>query len=264
ATETGTSQGWAAGAAVDLARSWSASGRRVILVDAALRAPSLHEAVGLENREGLSDAALYGASIARVARSVDDDGFFLITAGTPVADPAAVVTSGRWPRLAAGMTEAEVLVLLYLRVVDPETSAFLGSAPDIVLLGGAEDPAPPALQEFFPMVRAVTGVGSGTAAWVAAQMGAEARRPAVPLEVSAAGTVRGGESTAREGESTARGGESTARGGESTTRRGESTTTSDSLATPVVGDSGMGRVILLLVATLLAAVGLGYLLTAVL
>lgn len=235
ASETATTQGWAAGAAVDLARSWSAAGHRVILVDAALQAPSLHEPVGLQNREGLSDAVLYGASIARVSRSVDDGGFFLITAGTPVADPAALLKSGRWHRLAEGMTEAGVLVLLYLRAVDSNTSAFLGSASDIVLLGGTGDPAPPSLQELLPLVRAVTGAAGGPSARVTARVGAKTGSPAAPIEASTGAA-----------------------------QRRASTETSRSAATPVVGDGGMGKVILLLIATLLAAVGLGYLLTAVL
>lgn len=235
ATEGGTSQGWAAGAAVDLARSWSGAGHRVILVDAALQAPSLHASLGLQDREGLSDAVLYGASVNRVSRAVDDGGFFVITAGTPVADPASVAKSARWHRLAEGMTEAGVLVLLYLRAVDAEASAFLGSASDIVILGGAGDPAPPSLEDLLPLVRAVTGKASGPSARVASQVAAKAARPAPSVEASTDSAKGGG-----------------------------SARPSRPLVTPVVGDEGMGKVILLLIATLLAAVGLGYLLTTVL
>ncbi len=238
ATETALARAWAPGAAVDLARSWSSAGGRVILVDAALQAPSLHDAAGVANREGLSDAALYGASIGRVSRSVDEGSFYVITAGTPVADVGSVVKSGRWHRVAEGMTEAGVLVLLYLRASDPETAAFLGSASDIVLLADPGDPAPPAIQDLLPLVRAVTGSSDGPSARVAAGVGAASGRPAVPVEVGEeAGASAGGSG---------------------------SSTTSDSLATPLAGDGGMGKVILLLVAALLSSVGLGYVLTVVL
>lgn len=235
ATETATVEGWGAQAAVDLASSWSAAGHRVILVDAALQSPSLHDPVGLPNREGLSDAVLYGASIARVSRSVNDSGFFVITAGTPVADAGSVVKSARWHRVAEGMTDAGVLVLLYLRAADSETAAFLGSASDIVLLAGPGDPAPASMQDLLPLVRAVTGASDGPSARVAAQVGTKTGRPAAPVEASAeVGDAAGARKD------------------------------SDSLATPLAGDGGMGKVVLLLVAALLSAVGLGYLLIALL
>lgn len=243
ATETATSQGWAEEAAVDLARSWSASGRRVILVDAALEAPSLHGAVGLPNREGLSDAVLYGASVARVSRPVEDGGFFLVSAGTPVADTSAVVKSPRWHRLAGGMTEAEVLVLLYLRAADSGTSAFLGSASDIVLLGGPGDGAPAAIQELMPLVRAVAGTADGPSARVAARVGAKSARSAAvaePVATSVAEPVANASDGAAVG------------------------TKGDSAASPLAGDGGMGKVILLIAAALLSAVGLGFVLTMVL
>ncbi len=242
ATETATTQGWAAEAAVDVARSWSASGRRVILVDAALEAPSLHGAVGLPNREGLSDAVLYGASVARVSRPVEDGGFFLVTTGTPVADTSAVVKSARWHRLAEGMTEADVLVLLYLRAADSGASAFLGSASDIVLLGGPGDGAPAAIQDLLPLVRAVTGTTDGPSARVAARVGAKSARSAAVAEpvASAAEPVADISGAAAVG------------------------TGGDSTASPLVGDGGMGKVILLIAAALLSAVGLGFVLTMVL
>lgn len=235
ATETATHQGWAPNAALDLARSWSAGGHRVILVDAALQAPSLHTPAGVANREGLSDAAMYGASIARVSRSVDDGSFFLITAGTAVADAGDVVRSGRWHRVAEGMTEAGVLVLLYLRASDVETAAFLGSASDVVLLAGPRDPAPPAVQDLLPLVRAVTGVDGGPSARVAARVGAKARTEAGHSRATASAS--------------------------SGTSPGEKPHT---LPSPLTGEGGIGKAILLLVAAILAAAGLGYLLTSVL
>lgn len=219
ASEAAATAGWAPEAALQLARSWSADGRRVILVDAALDAPSLHEASGLENREGLSDAVLHGASVARVSHAIDDGAFFVVTAGVPVADSATVVKSGRWHRLAEGMTEAGALLLIYLREGDRGTAAFLGSASDIVVLAGRGDPPPSAVSDLLPLVRAVTG---------ATDRGAR----------SPAGSPRAS---------------------------GPAAVPRPSPAAPVVGgEGGTGRLLLLLIGALLAAAGLGYLLTSVL
>lgn len=155
ASERALGEGWAPGAAHRLAARWGGEGHRVILLDGGIDAPSLHLAAEVPNREGLVDAALYGASASRVSHQMDG-GYFLITAGTTVADSLAVVSDARWHRLASGMREAGVTLLLYLRDGDLTTPAFLGSATDIIVLGsGGETPA--AIRDLEPLVRAVTG-----------------------------------------------------------------------------------------------------------
>lgn len=230
ATETAVQQGWGASAAVDLARSWSANGHRVILVDASLEAPSLHGAVGLPNREGVSDAALFGASVGRVSRAVDDGRFYLITAGTPVARTEAVMEGGRWGRVMEGMTEAGVLVLLYLTATDGGAAAFLPSASDVVLLAGPGDPAPVVVQDHMQRVHAVVGPETGPSARAAA---------------------------ARAG---SRGGRAGSAGRAAATPGAPG----NSLASPLTGDSGAGKAILFIIGAILAAAGLGYLITSVL
>lgn len=231
ASEQAAGTGWAPGAAVDLARSWSEQGRRVILVDAAVQAPSLHEAVGLKNREGLSDAALHGASVSRVSHPVDDGSFFLVTAGTPVADHDAVARSARWHRLADGMTGAGVTLLVYVRDGYTGTAPFLGTASEVVVLARPGDPVPSAVTDLQALVRAVTGPSGGPSAGtpsVAAKgAGAEAPAPA-----RSAATAPGGRPADR------------------------------SSARPVAAaEGGTGRLVLLLIGALLVAAGLGYLLT---
>lgn len=161
ASERAVADGWAAPAAVSLARSWSQQGRRVILVDGGLQRPSLHTAAGVSNGEGLSDAVLYGASVQRVSQPLDEGNLFLITAGTAVADSHTVARSPRWHRLSAGMTEAGVTLALFVQDGESGTAAFLGSASDIVVLANAGEPAPVAIRDLEPLVRAVTGPGPG-------------------------------------------------------------------------------------------------------
>jgi len=157
ASERSVSEGWAADGALSLARSWSAQGHRLVLVDGGLQEPSLHTAAGLPNREGLSDATLYGASVGRVSQQIGDEQLFLISAGTPVADPQSVVRSSRWHRISAGMGEAGVTMMLFVRDGEGGAAAFLGSASDIVVLGAEGDAPPSAVRDLEPLVRAVTG-----------------------------------------------------------------------------------------------------------
>jgi len=180
ATETAARAGWGPGAALELARSWSEQGRRVILVDGVLSEPGLHRAAGVTNREGLTDATLYGASLGRVALRVGDGSLFLVTAGTPIVDPHQVVRSGRWHRLSSAITEAGATLLLYVRDEDSGTAAFLGSASDIVVIGAPDDEAPRSIRDLEPLVRAVAG--SGTSVPVDVR---EPVREAVPAEPSA-------------------------------------------------------------------------------
>ena len=172
ASEGAVEAGWAASAALDIARSWSHTGAKVILADGALHYPTLHEHAQIENGEGLSDAALFGLSVGRVARPVDDGSFFLITAGTAVANANSVPSSPRWSRLLDGFVEAGVKLLLFVRDGDSGCAAFLGSASDIVVLSARGEKVPAAVRDLEGLVRAVTGPGAGAAIGGGARPGA--------------------------------------------------------------------------------------------
>jgi len=177
ASEGAVEAGWAGAATLDLARAWSAAGEKVMVVDGALHYPSLHGHVDTENVEGLSDAALFGLSIGRVAKPVDGGAFYLITAGTAVADANAVAASARWGTLLGGFVEAGVKLLLFVRDGDSGCAAFLGSASDIIVLADANEKAPAAVRELEGMVRAVTGPGAGASSVGPAAPASEFRPP---------------------------------------------------------------------------------------
>lgn len=177
--------GWAASATLDLARAWSGAGERVIVADGALHYPTLHIHAQVENGEGLSDAALFGLSVGRVARSVDDGAFFLITAGTAVANANSVPSSRRWGRLLDGFKEAGVKLVLFVRDGDSGCAAFLGSASDIVVLAPRGEKAPAVVRDLEGLVRAVTGPGG-----VAAVAGSGVRPPAEWTAKSSDGSRR--------------------------------------------------------------------------
>jgi capsular exopolysaccharide synthesis family protein len=71
-----------AGAAELLAAT--AGGRSVCVVDANLRAPSLHEQFGLENQQGLTDALLQGGPVRKYISRLAGDKLTLMTAGSSV------------------------------------------------------------------------------------------------------------------------------------------------------------------------------------
>jgi hypothetical protein len=163
ASEKAVASGWAGLAALDLARAWSRSGEKIILADGALNYPTLHQLADLENAEGLSDAALFGASVRRVARPDAGESFFLITAGTAVANANSVPGSSRWKKLVEGFEEAGVKLVLFVRDGDSGCSAFLDSASDIVVLADRGEPTPGAVRDRTELIRAVTGPGAAGA-----------------------------------------------------------------------------------------------------
>ena len=81
---------WGGRASLAVAKGWAASGHRVLLADARLDGPVLHETVGVENGEGVSDMVLYGASVPRIAGRVEDR-LMLAPAGTPVVQIAEIL-----------------------------------------------------------------------------------------------------------------------------------------------------------------------------
>ena len=76
--------------AVNLAASLAEVGLGVALVDAAVRRPLLHKALGLDNGQGLTSTVLSGADPASLLRPVPGNpGLQVVTAGPPVPTPRA-------------------------------------------------------------------------------------------------------------------------------------------------------------------------------
>lgn len=73
--------------AANLAISLARDGARVLLVDADLRAPALHEHFGLQNRAGLSEILGGEASLEDVVQPTGVEGLLFIAAGQPPLNP---------------------------------------------------------------------------------------------------------------------------------------------------------------------------------
>ncbi len=149
--------GWGPFLAADLARGWSSAGSRVVLADLGLVHPTLHGALGEPEGEGVTDAVMFGASPRRVARPIDGEAFFMVPAGTVVADAAATLASPRWGSLCQGFRDADVLLGLYLPEGEPGKAATLKVATDVVVLAEAEEDLSGFLADVDLPVRAVLG-----------------------------------------------------------------------------------------------------------
>jgi hypothetical protein len=103
-------------------------------MDLGLDAPSLHEALGLKNGEGVSDAFLYGASVQRIAQPALNDSIFFASAGTATADPEEILGHPRWKDLAGGFSEADATLLLFLPTELSGAGEILSRATDVLLL----------------------------------------------------------------------------------------------------------------------------------
>ena len=124
---------WGAQASVAVAKRWAASGRRIILADACLDGPVLHEAVGVENGEGVSDMVLYGASAKRITERVED-GFMLAPAGTPVIEVADVLKHVKWDMVIRGCREAGATLVFHVSTGTPGVEAMTKRAEGVLVL----------------------------------------------------------------------------------------------------------------------------------
>lgn len=157
ATDEAIERGWAPEIAIGLARAWSGTGAFVTLVDAALLAPPLHQALGVDNEIGLSEALLFGSSFRSVAQLLESGRFRLVTAGSPTADPDRTFQGARWQTLCRGAIREEVTLLVFVPLAAPWSADVVDQATDIVVLAAAGDDAATTLRH-DPRIRAILGI----------------------------------------------------------------------------------------------------------
>lgn len=95
-----------------LARSVAGLGKRVILIDADLRRPSLHKLFGLDNELGLSSLLADQASPDGAVRDTDFPGLRVLTSGPIPPSPTELLSSDRLPQLLDRLQgEADLIVI---------------------------------------------------------------------------------------------------------------------------------------------------------
>lgn len=99
--------------AANLAVSLAQVGKKIVLVDADLRRPSVHKLFGLKNDVGLSDLfSNEGVSLDRVLQKTSIDSLQVITSGSLPPNPAEMLDSRLMTQILASLRQNADLVIL--------------------------------------------------------------------------------------------------------------------------------------------------------
>lgn len=85
--------------ATNIAIAFAQSGQRVLLVDADLRRPRIHQAFGLDNQKGLTNTLVGERTLAQVTRDVGIDKLSVMTCGPLPPNPAELLHTKQFSRL---------------------------------------------------------------------------------------------------------------------------------------------------------------------
>jgi succinoglycan biosynthesis transport protein ExoP len=123
-----------------LALVLASAGNRVVAVDADMRKPSLHEIFDCPNITGLADilSNVKGDdedSMPVPLQETDFDNVYLLSAGRPPKDPAALLTSPRLPALLDSLTDrGDVILIDSPPVLGPPDAAVLATLVEGTIL----------------------------------------------------------------------------------------------------------------------------------
>ncbi|HOO76625.1 MAG TPA: CpsD/CapB family tyrosine-protein kinase [bacterium] len=105
--------------------------KRVILVDADLRKPSVHRLLGIEKEPGLVDVLNGSVDLARFIEKPAAEGLYVIPSGTPPANPAELLGSVRMGEILEILKEAFDIVVFDVSPILAVTDAgVLGKSLD--------------------------------------------------------------------------------------------------------------------------------------
>lgn len=122
--------------AVNLAASFSQIGRKVLLIDADMRKPRIHDFFSIERSPGLSELLAGSAELPATIRSVDIDGVWVIPAGAIPPNPAELLISKNMEKVLQDVKEQYDIIIIdsppAMSVTDPVEIAT--AADGVVLL----------------------------------------------------------------------------------------------------------------------------------
>jgi len=98
--------------AANLAVTMASAGKRVVLVDADLRKPTLHKVFNLENRVGLTSALLSGNGARSHTQTSGFDNLWVLTSGPLPPNPSELLASPRMRDLVETLRQEADVVLL--------------------------------------------------------------------------------------------------------------------------------------------------------
>lgn len=141
----------AAWVALGLARA-QASRRRVAVGDLVGELAPLVQLAPGDDPHGLADSFLYGVSLNRIARAVDEPGeLFILPSGTEPTDDPEIYRHPRWRRLTAGFREVGALLVLVAREGVDGLVELIAATDGVILVGDeTEAPVPARVLERIP------------------------------------------------------------------------------------------------------------------
>jgi capsular exopolysaccharide synthesis family protein len=98
--------------AVNLAIVIAQTGKRVILLDADLRRPSIHRQLGLTNQRGLSDVFRGNLDIYNATTPYKDGNIFVVTSGTPPPNPSELLGSKKMDQILESLKKVADIVVV--------------------------------------------------------------------------------------------------------------------------------------------------------
>jgi capsular exopolysaccharide synthesis family protein len=120
--------------AMNLAIMMAQSEKRVILLDADMRRPAMHRALGIPNREGLSDLFRGHVGVDEVARVWRNDRLKVVTSGTVPPNPTELLSSNRMDQILLNLQDAADIIIIDSPPFFVADSWVLASKVDGVLL----------------------------------------------------------------------------------------------------------------------------------
>lgn len=125
--------------AANLAKSFSEMNKKVLLIDADLRKPTIHKKLQLSNQVGLSDLIVQKLNPSEVIQKVEDQ-FDVLTAGKIPPNPAELVGSEKMSQLLSCLKETYDYIIIdtppVLSVTDPQLLALKADGTLIVIREG--------------------------------------------------------------------------------------------------------------------------------
>lgn len=153
----GTDPMAAASVAIGIARVQGVR-RRVAVADLVGEIPPLQSLVTGDDPHGIADSFLYGVSLNKIARAVNESGnVFVMPSGTEAVAHDAVYANDRWRRLAAGFHQVGALLLVvavpgtpgfaelcgYIGALMPVGDTVFPVPHDVPIIAPPPSPAPP-------------------------------------------------------------------------------------------------------------------------
>jgi polysaccharide biosynthesis transport protein len=120
--------------AANLAVTMAQGGKKVLLIDADLRRPRVHQFFGLSNRVGLSDLIRDSVSLPDVTRPWKDTSLSIITSGGIPPNPADLLSSDKMARILEAAKKAADMVIVDSPPFLVADASILASRMDGVLL----------------------------------------------------------------------------------------------------------------------------------